>query len=78
MSDWNAKTIAEFRRQDPTVPILAMSGFRFRDSMNPALDYLSMAVQAGAAICLRKPFASRQLIAAVHRSIASALPVLAS
>jgi DNA-binding response OmpR family regulator len=72
------KTITEFRRQAPTVPILAMSGFIFRDSMDPLLDYLAMATQAGAAACLRKPFAPRQLMAAVHASLASALPVLAS
>jgi DNA-binding response OmpR family regulator len=70
--------IAEIRRRIPTVPILAMSGFRFRDSMDPALDYLAMATQAGAAICLRKPFASQQLMAAVHTSLASRPSVLAS
>jgi len=71
------KTIAELRRQAPTVPILAMSGFMFRDSMDPVLDYFAMATQAGAAACLRKPFAPRQLMAAVHASLASAFSVAA-
>jgi DNA-binding response OmpR family regulator len=71
------KTIGEFRRRVPTVPILAISGFRFRDSMDPVLDYLALAARAGAVVCLRKPFAPRQLIAAVHTSLASALPVFA-
>src|ERR1700722_4326091 len=68
------ETIAEFRRRVPALPILAISGFIFRNSMDPVLDYLALAAKAGAAVCLRKPFASRQLIAAVHASLASLLP----
>jgi DNA-binding response OmpR family regulator len=71
------KSIAEFRRRAPAMPILAMSGFIFRDSMDPALDYLAMAAHVGAAICLRKPFAPWQLRDAVHTCLASAVPVLA-
>jgi DNA-binding response OmpR family regulator len=70
------KTIAEFRRRAPELPILAISGFVFRNSMDPALDYLAMAAQAGAMACLRKPFARRQLMAAVHASLASVPPAL--
>ena len=64
------ETIAEFRRRAPAIPILAISGFIFRESMDPVLDYLALAARAGAAVCLRKPFGSRQLIAAVHASLA--------
>lgn len=67
--------IAEVGRRAPTVPILAMSGFRFRDSMEPGLDFLGMAALAGAVVCLRKPFESRQLIAAVRASLDRQLPV---
>jgi DNA-binding response OmpR family regulator len=70
-------TIAEFRRRAPTVPILAMSGFRFRDAMEPGLDFLGMAALAGAVVCLRKPFESRQLITAVRASLDRQLPVSA-
>src|ERR1700674_3429095 len=49
------ETIARFRQQAPTVPIVAMSGFRFRDSMVPAMDFLAMAARLGATACLRKP-----------------------
>jgi DNA-binding response OmpR family regulator len=69
-------TIAGFRQRAPSVPILAMSGFRFRDSMDPGLDFLAMAAQAGAAVCLRKPFAPRQLMTAVCASLDPSLPVL--
>lgn len=46
-----------------------MSGFRFRDSMDPGLDFLGMAAVAGATACLRKLFTSRQLMAAIHTSL---------
>lgn len=72
------KAIAEFRQRAPSVPILAISGFRFRDSMGPDMDFLVMAAEAGAAVCLRKPFAREQLMAAVHASLDPAPPVLAS
>ncbi len=70
------ETIAEFRRRVPAMPILAISGFIFRESMDPVLDYLALAAKAGAAVCLRKPFGSRQLIAAVHSSLAAPLPTI--
>jgi len=70
--------IAELRRRAPAMPILAMSGFIFRDSMDPVLDYFAMATEAGATGCLRKPFAPRQLLAAVSASLVTALPVLTS
>jgi DNA-binding response OmpR family regulator len=70
-------TIAGFRQRDPAVPILAMSGFRFRDSLDPCLDFLGMAAQAGASVCLRKPFAPKQLMIAVGASLDPSLPVFA-
>lgn len=65
--------IAELRRRSPLMPIIAISGFIFRDSMNPVLDYLGLAAKAGASVCLRKPFAFPQLIAAVRTSLTPAL-----
>jgi DNA-binding response OmpR family regulator len=62
-------TIAGFRRRAPAVPLLAMSGFIFRDSVDPGLDFLGMAAQAGAAVCLRKPFTPRELMTAVRASL---------
>lgn len=71
-------TIAAFRQRAPAVPVLAMSGFRFRESMNPGLDYLGMAFRAGAKVCLRKPFAPARLMAAVYASLDPSVPALAS
>lgn len=60
------ETIKDFRERAPTVPIVAMSGFRFRNSMAPVPDYLGMAAKLGATCCLRKPFAPQQLIVAIN------------
>ena len=65
------ETIAGFRQRAPKVPIVAMSGFRFRESMGPGLDYLGMAANLGAT-CLRKPFVPRQLMAAINSGLGSA------
>jgi DNA-binding response OmpR family regulator len=67
------KTIAEFKNRSPAVPVLAISGFRFRDSMDPGLDFLGMAAEVGATVCLRKPFTSEQLMTAVRASLEPSL-----
>jgi len=59
--------ISHIRRQSG-VPIIAMSGFRLRDSGN-SIDYLGMAMQHGASTCIRKPFTPQQLIEAIDRSL---------
>jgi CheY-like chemotaxis protein len=61
--------ISYIRRQSG-IPIVAMSGFRLRDSRN-SIDYLGMAMQRGASACIRKPFAPQQLIEAIDRSFLS-------
>ena len=63
------KTIAEFRSRAPAVPVLAISGFRFRELMDPGLDFLGMAAEIGATVCLRKPFTSEQLMTAVRAGV---------
>jgi CheY-like chemotaxis protein len=50
------------------VPIIAMSGFRLRNSLNADQDFLGMAMQRGATTCLLKPFSPPQLVAAISRS----------
>jgi DNA-binding response OmpR family regulator len=62
------KIIAIFRQRVPILPILAVSGFKYRNTMDPGLEFLGMAASAGATVCLRKPFSPRQLMAAVHAS----------
>src|ERR1700737_3545771 len=61
--------IAHIRRRS-SIPIIAMSGFRLRNSLN-SVAYLGMAGQRGASTCIRNPFASQHLIAAINRSLNS-------
>ncbi len=65
--------IAKFREHAPTVPVLAMSGFRFRDSADSGPDFLGMAAKAGAAAVLPKPFTPDQLTAAVEAILGKSL-----
>jgi CheY-like chemotaxis protein len=58
----------EYIRKKTQVPIIAMSGFHLRNSAE-AVDYLDMATQRGASLCMRKPFQPSQLIDAVERSV---------
>ena len=60
------ETIAGIRQRAPMVPIVAMSGFRFCDSMGSIPDFLDMAAKLGATYCLRKPFGPQQLMAAIN------------
>ncbi len=67
--------IRKFRGLAPTVPLLAMSGFRFREPMDPGLDFLGMAGRVGAAAVLSKPFTPRQLMIAVEAILKRPLAV---
>jgi DNA-binding response OmpR family regulator len=69
------ETIKGFREWAPTVPIVAMSGFRFRNSCTaPAPDFLGLAIKVGATYCLQKPFGPQQLMAAITACLGEALP----
>ena len=60
------QAIKEFRRLDPGVPIIAMSGVMFRESSGGrAPDFLGMAGKMGAARSLHKPFQPAELFEAV-------------
>jgi CheY-like chemotaxis protein len=69
------ETINTFHKNNPQMPVIAMSGFTFRDSQHPAPDYLSLSTKLGAAYSLRKPFRPNELLKAV-RECASAGPSL--
>lgn len=60
------EVIGELRALAPKVSILAISGFRFRNSMDPGLDFLGMAEKVGATAVLPKPFTPRQLSATIE------------
>ena len=60
------ETITAFNRHAPGVPVIAMSGFLFRNSSTPAPDFLSMSTKLGAAYSLHKPFRPRELLKAIE------------
>ena len=62
-------------RSKSGVPIIAMSGFRLRNSLDADQDFLGMAIRHGATISLRKPFSPPQLVAAIDRSRGLAPPL---
>jgi CheY-like chemotaxis protein len=59
------ETIRQARSRQPTLPIIAMSGFSFEER-----DYLAIAEKFGAVASLRKPFRPAELIALVSRLLA--------
>jgi CheY-like chemotaxis protein len=61
-------TIARIRGES-AVPIIAMSGFRLRNTLDYDQDFLGMAILRGATTFLRKPFSPPQLVAAIDRSL---------
>src|SRR5262245_66540675 len=55
------ESIRALNKVAPAVPVIAMSGFLFRDAMSPAPDFLAMASKLGAACSLQQPLPSRRL-----------------
>ena len=68
------ETIHAFHQHNPRMPVIAMSGFMFRDGQTPAPDYLSLSTKLGAAYSLRKPFRPQELLKAVRHCMTSASP----
>jgi CheY-like chemotaxis protein len=66
------ETIHAFHTINPHIPVIAMSGFMFRDGQSPAPDYLSLSTKLGAAYSLRKPFRPHELLRAVRECTANA------
>jgi CheY-like chemotaxis protein len=60
------ESIRAFKRYAPSVPVIAISGFLFRDSSRPAPDFLAMATKLGAAHSLHKPFRAIELLRLVE------------
>ena len=61
-----------FHERAPTVPLIAMSGYAFANLDSSAPDFLRMALELGAARCLRKPFTPAALLTAVNECLADA------
>ncbi|TWB07487.1 response regulator receiver domain-containing protein [Bradyrhizobium stylosanthis] len=68
------ESIRIFHEHAPTIPLIAMSGYAFADLNSPAPDFLRMALELGAARCLRKPFTPDALLAAINACLAEHRP----
>jgi CheY-like chemotaxis protein len=64
------ESIRLFHDRAPAIPLIAMSGYAFADLNSPAPDFLRMALELGAARCLRKPFTPDALLAAIRDCLA--------
>ena len=64
------ESIRLFHDRAPAIPLIAMSGYAFADLNAPAPDFLRMALELGAARCLRKPFTPDALLAAIRDCLA--------
>jgi len=59
-----------FHQSAPAVPLIAISGYAFAESLSPAPDFLRMALALGATRCLRKPFKPSTLLAIIVECLA--------
>ena len=64
------ESIRIFHELAPAIPLIAMSGYAFANLNSPAPDFLRMALELGAARCLRKPFTPDALLAAIRDCLA--------
>jgi CheY-like chemotaxis protein len=72
------ESIRIFHERAPTVPLIAVSGYAFANLDSPAPDFLRMALELGAARCLRKPFTPAALLTAIKDCMAEAKSRVAS
>jgi CheY-like chemotaxis protein len=66
------ESIRIFHERAPAIPLVAMSWYAFANLDSPAPDFLRMALELGAARCLRKPFTPAALLTAVNECLAEA------
>jgi CheY-like chemotaxis protein len=59
------ESVRVFHQRAPSVPLIAISGYVFAEQRTPAPDFLSMALELGAARCLRKPFTPKTLLSVI-------------
>jgi CheY-like chemotaxis protein len=70
MPDMNGLKVMEaIRQSNPTMPMIAVSGFMFGGACPPMPEFEAMAIEAGATSTLYKPFRPPQLLQAVERAM---------
>lgn len=68
------ESIRIFHERAPAIPLIAMSGYAFANLDSPAPDFLRMALELGAARCLRKPFTPMALLTVINECLAETRP----
>ncbi|MBR1223278.1 MULTISPECIES: response regulator [unclassified Bradyrhizobium] len=66
------ESIRIFHERAPAIPLVAMSGYAFANLESPAPDFLRMALELGAARCLRKPFTPAALLTVINECLGEA------
>jgi CheY-like chemotaxis protein len=66
------ESVRVFHQQAPSVPLIAISGYVFAEQRAPAPDFLRMALDLGAARCLRKPFTPTTLLSVIDACLTEA------
>jgi FixJ family two-component response regulator len=61
--------IARLRALGITLPIIGMTGVKLAELMCPSLDFVDLAIEAGATCCLRRPIEPRHLLEAVNSNL---------
>jgi CheY-like chemotaxis protein len=67
------ESVRVFHQRAPTVPLIAISGYVFREHHSPTPDFLRMVLDLGATCCLHKPFTPTQLLRAINSCLAPTL-----
>jgi len=71
MPDMDGLTVIQAIRQlNPSIPLIAASGFMFGKACPPMPGFAAMADEAGATFTLYKPFRPREVLDAVERALA--------
>lgn len=68
------ESVRVFHQREPDVPLIAISGYVFREHHSPAPDSLRMALDLGASCCLHKPFTPTQLLRAIDACLNTRVP----
>jgi CheY-like chemotaxis protein len=63
------KVIEAIRQSNPTIPMIAASGFMFGGAVPPMPGFESMATEAGAVLTLYKPFRPSEILQAIERAM---------
>ena len=66
------ETIRSIRQLQTEIPIIVISGYAFRTTLEKVPDFLEMAVKFGAASSLQKPFRPSQLLSIVAKCLEDA------